>query len=54
MTRHLVDAYRAAGGSAELEVYAGVGHAFANLGGEAADRCVEHMKDFLARTLGAA
>jgi acetyl esterase/lipase len=53
MTHQLVDAYRAAGGSAELEVYPGVGHAFANLGGEAADRCVEHMKDFLGRTLGA-
>jgi acetyl esterase/lipase len=51
MTHRLVDAYRAAGGSAELEVFAGAGHAFANLGGEAADRCIERMKDFLARAL---
>ena len=51
MSQHLVDAYRTAGGSAELEVFAGAGHAFANLGGEAADRCIERMKEFLGRTL---
>jgi acetyl esterase/lipase len=51
MSQRLADAYRAAGGSAELEVFAGAGHAFANLGGEAADRCIERMRDFLARAL---
>lgn len=51
MTEELVAAYRAAGGDAELEVFRGVGHAFANYPGEAAERCVERMRDFIARRL---
>ena len=37
MTQHLIDTYRRAGGSAELEVFPGVGHAFANFPGEGAE-----------------
>jgi acetyl esterase/lipase len=51
MTEHLVATYRRAGGTAELEVFEGVGHAFANFPGEAADRCVARMQDFIARQL---
>jgi acetyl esterase/lipase len=51
MTRHLVACYQRAGGAAELEVFAGVGHGFANLGGEAADRCIARMQDFVRRQL---
>jgi acetyl esterase/lipase len=51
MTRDLVDTYRRAGGDAELEVFEGVGHAFANFPGEAADRCIARMKRFIARQL---
>jgi len=51
MTRHLVETYRRAGGSAELEVFEGVGHAFANIPGAAADRGIARMKDFIARQL---
>jgi acetyl esterase/lipase len=51
MTRHLVDTYRRAGGSAELCVFEGVGHAFANFPGEAADRCIVRMKEFIGRAL---
>lgn len=51
MTRHLVDAYRAAGGEAELAVFPGVGHSFANFPGEAADRCIAAMKSFIAAQL---
>jgi len=51
MTRHLVETYRRAGGAAELEVFEGVGHAFANFPGEAADRCIARMKDFIGRQL---
>jgi acetyl esterase/lipase len=53
MTRHLVKAYRRAGGAAELEVFDGVGHAFANFPGAAADRCIARMKDFVGRRLSA-
>lgn len=53
MTRRLVDTYREAGGTAELEVFDGVGHAFANLPGEAADRGIARMKDFIGRQLEA-
>lgn len=49
MTEAFVAAYRRAGGEAELEVFAGVGHAFANFPGEAADRCVDRMRAFIAR-----
>ena len=51
MTRHLVDTWRRAGGTAELEVFEGVGHAFANFPGEAADRCIARMKDFIGEQL---
>lgn len=51
MTRHLVDTYRGAGGRVELAEFAGVGHAFANLPGPAADRCIAGMKDFIATQL---
>ena len=51
MTEELVDAYRAAGGDAELEVFRGVGHSFANYPGEASERCVERMRTFIARCL---
>jgi acetyl esterase/lipase len=52
MTNDLVDAYRRAGGEAELAIFEGVGHAFANFPGEAADRCIDAMKAFIARQLG--
>jgi acetyl esterase/lipase len=51
MSRHLVETYRRAGGAAELEVVPGVGHAFANVPGEAADAGIARMKDFIARQL---
>jgi acetyl esterase/lipase len=51
MTEDLVAAYRAAGGQATLEVFAGVGHAFANFPGPAADRCIERMRRFCAELL---
>jgi acetyl esterase/lipase len=49
MTRHLVETYRRAGGSAELEVFDGLGHGFTNMGGAGADRGIARMKDFIAR-----
>jgi len=52
MSEDLVAAYREAGGSAELEVFGGVGHAFANFPGPAAARCIERMRNFVARCLG--
>lgn len=51
MSEQLVAAYRDAGGAAELELFAGVGHAFANYAGDAAERCVERMRSFVARCL---
>lgn len=51
MTQHLVDTYRRAGGPAELCVFEGVGHAFANFPGEAADRCIVRMTEFIGRQL---
>ena len=51
MSEDLVAAYRAAGGDAELEVFRGVGHSFANYPGEASERCVERMRAFVARCL---
>jgi len=51
MIEALVTAYRAAGGEAELALFAGVGHSFANLPGPDADRCIERMRDFIARCL---
>jgi acetyl esterase len=49
MTERFVAAYRRAGGDVELEVFPGVGHAFANFPGEAADACIERMRRFIAR-----
>jgi acetyl esterase/lipase len=49
MSEAFVAAYRRAGGEAELEVFPGVGHAFANVPGEAADRCIARMRAFIAR-----
>jgi acetyl esterase len=51
MTERFVDGYRRAGGAAELEVFAGVGHGFANVPGDAADRCIARLRDFVARRL---
>jgi acetyl esterase/lipase len=53
MSEHLADTYRAAGGSAELVAFPGVGHAFANLPGAAADACITAMVGFISRQLGA-
>lgn len=54
MSQHLVATYRAAGGHAELEVFPGVGHAFANFPGPPAGACIARMTDFIARRLAAA
>jgi len=51
MTEHLAKTYRAASGVAELEVFAALGHSFANFPGEAADRCIALMRAFIARHL---
>ena len=51
MTERFVAAYRRAGGEAELEVFPGVGHSFANFPGEAADRCIARMRGFIRRRL---
>ena len=53
MTERFVRAYRAAGGMVELEVFEGVGHGFAIFPGEAADRGIARMRDFIARRLAA-
>jgi acetyl esterase/lipase len=51
MSERFVSAYRSAGGDAELEVFAGVGHGFANFGGAAADTCIGRMRRFIASRL---
>ncbi|HUF83260.1 MAG TPA: alpha/beta hydrolase, partial [Acidimicrobiia bacterium] len=51
MTGRLAEAYRAAGGEIEVALFPGLGHAFANLGGDDADRCVEQMAGFIAGRL---
>ncbi|MGH7289045.1 MAG: alpha/beta hydrolase, partial [Myxococcota bacterium] len=51
MTQDWVTKYRARGGSALLEVFAGVGHSFANFPGEATERCIAQMRAFIARQL---
>lgn len=51
MTERFVASYRRAGGEAELEHFAGVGHSFANFPGEAADRGIVRMRDFIMRRL---
>src|SRR2546422_1024530 len=48
MTERLIEAYCRAGGIAELEVFPGVGHAFANVPGDAADRCLARMRRLIA------
>ena len=53
MSRHLVDVYRKAGGEAELALFAGVGHSFANFPGDHADRCIAAMKCFIGAQLAA-
>jgi len=53
MSTHLAATWRGAGGTAELAVFAGVGHSFANFGGEHADACVAQMRAFIARHVGA-
>jgi acetyl esterase/lipase len=44
MSQALVDAYRAAGGPAELEVFPEVGHGFANFPGPVAAPCIARMR----------
>jgi len=51
MTEHLVGTYRRAGGNAELAVFPGVGHAFANFPGAAADQCIDCMRAFIAHQI---
>ncbi len=51
MTERLVAALRRAGGEVELEVFAGVGHSFANFPGPDADRAIARMIAWLERTL---
>jgi acetyl esterase/lipase len=51
MTERFVAAYRRAGGIVELEVFAGIGHGFANFPGPDADRCIARMREFVARRL---
>ncbi len=40
MSQDLVAAYRGAGSEVELDVFAGVGHSFANFPSAAADQCI--------------
>ena len=47
MSERFVAAYRRGGGVAELELFPGVGHGFANFPGEAADRCIARMRRFI-------
>jgi acetyl esterase/lipase len=51
MSERFVAAYRAAGGAAELEVFPGVGHGFANFPGDAADHAIVGMRRFIARQI---
>lgn len=51
MNQALATAYRDAGGDATLVIEPGVGHSFVNFGGDAADRCIEGMKAFIAQHL---
>jgi acetyl esterase/lipase len=53
MSEALVTAYRSAGGSAELAVFPGVGHAFAHVPGAQADVGIAAMRAFIARQLAA-
>lgn len=51
MSEALRDAWIAAGGEAELAVFPGVGHAFANFPGDAATACIRGMQRFVAAQL---
>ncbi len=51
MTERFAAAYRAAGGSVEVALFPGLGHGFANFGGDDADWCIEQMGAFLAARL---
>ncbi len=51
MTQALIDAYRRAGGEAELAVFPGVGHSFANFPSDDTDRCIAAMAAFIDRQL---
>jgi acetyl esterase/lipase len=46
-----VEAYRAAGGAVELELFPGMPHGFARNPGPESDRAIESMKAFIARQL---
>ena len=55
MSRHLAATWQRAGGEAELAVFPGVGHAFANFPSEAADACIAQMRAFISsRTIRSA
>jgi acetyl esterase/lipase len=43
MSEQVLDAWRAAGGTAGLQLYEGLGHGFVNFGGPAAEACVADM-----------
>lgn len=51
MSEALRDAWRAAGGEAELAIFPGVGHSFANFPGDAATACIRAMQRFVAAQL---
>lgn len=52
MSEALRDAWHAAGGVAELEVFPDVGHSFANFPGDAATACIRRMQRSIAARLG--
>lgn len=47
MSQHLAETYRRAGGAATLEIFPGVGHAFANFAGDASALCIAKMQEFI-------
>ena len=49
-----VEAYRAAGGTVELEMFPDMVHGFGNTPGPESDRAIELMKSFVARQLSTA
>jgi dipeptidyl aminopeptidase/acylaminoacyl peptidase len=51
MTERFVDAYRTAGGQIEMALFPAVGHGFANMGGDDADRGIEQMVGFIGTRL---
>ena len=52
LSERFVAAYRAAGGSAERELFPGMPHAFARQPGPETDRAIALMKAFIGRQLG--